>query len=357
MAELHQRDAWELADAIRTGELEAAEVLDTHLERVERFNEELNAFCYLDVDAARRRADEIDAEVRAGRDPGRFAGVPMGVKELAAVEGWPDTHASKLYEHDRAPRDGTEVARLRSEGAVLVGLTTAPEFGSTNWTRTLLHGVTRNPWQPELTPGGSSGGSAAAVSAGMMPICTGGDGGGSIRIPSSYCGLFGFKVTFGRVGDEGPFDDSLTAVPGPMARSVRDAARYIDVIAGPTVIDPTSLPAPATPFEDALLSGAAVERLRGKRAAWSSTLGHAVCDPEVEKLAHEAALALCDDAGVTLVDIDVRLPNAGRAWGILSSLSMAVNHLDAARGRWEDVTPVPRAGLEMIDRITSADVL
>jgi aspartyl-tRNA(Asn)/glutamyl-tRNA(Gln) amidotransferase subunit A len=357
MPEIHESDAYDLADAVRAGELSAAEVLDVHLARVERFDGELNAFCYTDVDAARRRADEVDAEVRAGRDPGRFAGVPMGVKELASVAGWPDTHGSKLYEHVRAAHDGTEIARLRREGAVLVGLTTAPEFGSTNWTRTYLHGTTRNPWNPELTPGGSSGGSAAAVAAGMMPICTGGDGGGSIRIPSSYCGLFGLKLSFGRIGDAGPFDDSLTAVPGPMARSVRDAARYADVVSGPTVIDPTSLPAPVVPYEDALTSGAAVERLRGKRAAWSSTLGYAVCDPEVEKLAHEAALALCDDAGLVLVEVDVRIPNPGRAWGILSSLSMAALHLEDARGRLADVTPVPRAGFEMIDRITADDMV
>jgi aspartyl-tRNA(Asn)/glutamyl-tRNA(Gln) amidotransferase subunit A len=356
-APLYERDACDLADAVRRGELRAADALDAHLQRVERYDGELNAFCFLDTDAARRRADEIDAMVRAGQDPGRFAGVPMGVKELAQVEGWPDTHGSKLYEHQRAAHDGTEIARLRAEGAVLVGLTTAPEFGSTNWTRTYLHGVTRNPWQPELTPGGSSGGSAAAVAAGMMPICTGGDGGGSIRIPSSYSGLFGFKVSFGRIGDAGPFDDSLTAVPGPMARSVRDAARYVDVTAGPTVVDPTSLPTPPTPYEDLLRSGSAVAQLRGKRAAWSATLGYAVCDPEVEKVSHEAALALCEDAGIELIDVEVRIPNPGRAWGILSALSMAALHLEDSRGRLDDVTPAPRAGLQMIERLSADDMI
>jgi aspartyl-tRNA(Asn)/glutamyl-tRNA(Gln) amidotransferase subunit A len=357
MPELHELAAWEIADAVRAGERRAADVLEHFVARVERFDGDLNAFCHLDLDGARARAAAIDADVAAGRDPGRLAGVPIGVKELAQVEGWPDTHGSMLYADAIADHDATEIARLRREGAVLVGLTTAPEFGSTNWTRTFLHGVTRNPWNPERTPGGSSGGSAAVVASGMMPVCTGGDGGGSIRIPSSYSGLFGFKVSFGRIGDAGPFDDSLTSVPGPMATNVRDAARYADVVSGPTVIDPTSLPAPAVPYEDALLSGAAVESLRGTRAAWSATLGFAVCDPEVEKLTHEAALALCDDAGIELVDVDVRIPNPGRAWGILSSLSMAALHLDAARGRLEEVTPVPRAGFEMIDRIGADDMI
>jgi aspartyl-tRNA(Asn)/glutamyl-tRNA(Gln) amidotransferase subunit A len=348
MAALFERDGWEIADDVRRGALSAVEVLDEFLARVHRLDGELNAFCFLDPERARAAAEEVDASVRRGDDPGPWAGVPMGVKELAQVQGWPDTHASKLYEHHVADHDGTEPARLRAAGAVLVGLTTAPEFGSTNWTRSYLHGVTRSPWDPERTPGGSSGGSAAVVAAGMMPVSTGGDGGGSIRIPSSYCGLFGFKVSFGRVGAAGAFDGSLTSVPGPMCRSVRDAARYVDAIAGPTVIDPTSLPKPARPYEDALLSGDAVAALRGKRAAWSSTLGYAVCDPEVEKVSYEAAMALVADAGLTLVDIDVRLPKPGRTWGILSSLDMAVQHGEAARDRLEDVTPVPRAGLRMI---------
>src|SRR5689334_23308689 len=313
MSELWERDAWELADGVRSGQLRAAELLDHFLARVDKYNDELNAFCFLDVERARARAAEIDAAVARGEDPGVWAGVPMGVKELVAVEGWPDTHASVLYEDRIADHTATEAARLRDAGAVLVGLTTSPEFGSTNWTRTYLHGITRNPWDPERTPGGSSGGSAAAVAVGMMPICTGSDGGGSIRIPSAYSGLFGFKVSFGRCGSDQTFDVALTSVPGPICRSVRDAARYVDAIAGPTDVDPTSLPRPVRSYEEAVVSGAAVEQLRGLRVAWSSTLGFAVCDPEVEKLAHEAALALVDDAGLELVDADFHFPRPGMA--------------------------------------------
>ena len=154
----------------------------------------------------------------------------MGVKELAQAKGFPDTHASKMYADHIAEEDGTEVARLRAAGAVIVGLTTAPEMGIPSYTNSPLHGVTRNPWNPEATPGGSSGGSAAAVASGMFPACTGSDGGGSIRIPSSYSGLPGFKTTFGLSGvGPQPFDAGLTSVYGPMVRSVRDAARYIDI--------------------------------------------------------------------------------------------------------------------------------
>jgi aspartyl-tRNA(Asn)/glutamyl-tRNA(Gln) amidotransferase subunit A len=357
MTELWEHDAWELANRVRSGEVSATEVLEVFFARMERFDPELNAFCFVDFDGARARASEIDARVAAGEDPGPWAGVPMGVKELARVAGFPDTHASLLYRDQIATGDGTEARRLRAAGAVLVGLTTSPEFGSTNWTRSYLHGVTRNPWNPERTPGGSSGGSAAAVASGMMPICTGSDGGGSIRIPSSYSGLFGFKVSFGRVGDAGPFDNSLTAVPGPICRSVRDAARYVDAIAGPTVIDPTSLPRPPRAYEDALLSGDAIAALRGRRVAWSSTLGFAVCDPEVEKLAYDGAMALVANAGLRLVDLDVRIPKPSRAWGILSSLEVSSHHGEAAKGRLTDVTPVSRGGFELIERLTPEQLL
>jgi aspartyl-tRNA(Asn)/glutamyl-tRNA(Gln) amidotransferase subunit A len=357
VTELWERDAWELANEVRSGEVSSVELLDLFLARIERFDPELNAFCFVDVEGARRRATEIDERVAAGEDPGPWAGVPMGVKELAQVEGFPDTHASLLFRDRIAAHDGTEAARLRAAGAVLVGLTTSPEFGSTNWTRSYLHGVTRNPWNPERTPGGSSGGSAAAVAAGMMPICTGSDGGGSIRIPSSYSGLFGFKVSFGRIGSADAFDNALMAVYGPICRSVRDAARYVDVVAGPTLVDPTSLPRPARAYEDALISGDAVAALRGKRAAWSSTLGFAVCDPDVEKLAQEAAYDLVADAGLELVDIDVDIPKPSRAWGILSALEVSSHYGEAARGRLPDVTPVPRAGFESIAKLTPDQLL
>ena len=357
MTEVWQRDAWELADGVRSGGLKAVDLLEQFLERVDRFNDDLNAFCFLDVDGARARAAEIDAAVARGVDPGPWAGVPMGVKELVAVEGWPDTHASMLLEHQIADHTATEAARLRAAGAVLVGLTTSPEYGSVNWTRTYIHGVTRNPWNLERTPGGSSGGSAAAVAVGMMPICTGSDGGGSIRIPSAYSGLFGFKVSFGRVGDAGHFDTGLTSVPGPMCRSVRDAARYVDAIVGPTDVDPTSLPRPQRSYEEAVVSGAAAQRLRGLRAAWSSTLGFAVCDPEVEKLADEAALALVADTGIEIVDVDFHFPRPGQAWSILSNIDVCANHLEAFRGSDADVTPVSRAGFEAIERLTSDQLL
>ncbi|MGZ8734303.1 MAG: amidase [Acidimicrobiia bacterium] len=347
MTELWERDAWELADDVRSGEVSAVELLDVHLARIEELDPRLNAIAYLDADGARARAIEIDQEVAVGGDPGAFAGVPLGVKELAQVAGMPDTHASQLYRDKIAVHDCTEVARLRAAGAVIVGLTTAPEFGIPSFTNSPLHGVTRNPWNTERTPGGSSGGSAAAVSAGMFPFCTGSDGGGSIRIPSAYTGLPGFKTTFGTIGD-GPddaFDSGLTSVSGPMVRSVRDAARYIDVTSGPTLSDPTSLPKPE-PYEPIVTSGDPAARLRGKRVAWSSTLGYGVVDPEVEKVVRDAADVLIDAAGLELVDIDVTLPKPGRSWGLLSAPNLAAWHLENAEGHEDELDFLLRTSIE-----------
>jgi aspartyl-tRNA(Asn)/glutamyl-tRNA(Gln) amidotransferase subunit A len=346
--ELWERDAWEIADAVRSREISAAEVVDVHLARIERLDGDVNSWCDVDAEGARRRAAEIDAEIASGHDPGPLAGVPLGVKGTQAAAGLLWDEGSRLYAGRRADHDCALVARLRAAGAVVVGATTAPEFGSVNWTRTFVHGTTRNPWNLAHTPGGSSGGSAAAVAAGMVPLATGGDGGGSIRIPSAYSGLFGFKPTFGRIG-LGPdvFDTSLTVCYGPMCRSVRDAARFVDVTAGAVPTDPTSIDAP-TGYEHVVAGDDVRRLLQGRRAAWSATLGRNPCDPEVEKVAHEAALALADDAGLDLVEVEVDLPRPGAAWAAISTLSVAVEHGDELWERFDELTPVVRLGLDFL---------
>ena len=174
MTELWEQDAWELADRVRAGELSARNLLELSLARIERFDPRLNAVCFLDPDRAWADAERVDQRVAAGDDPGPFAGIPMGVKELAQVQGWPDTNASVPYAEAGAVAefDCAEVARLRTAGAVLVGLTTAPEHGTVSYTASKLHGVTRNPWNLERTPGGSSGGSAASRTVRTIGPCT-----------------------------------------------------------------------------------------------------------------------------------------------------------------------------------------
>ncbi len=352
--EVWERDAWDIADAVRAGSLSARDVLEVHLDRIERLDPALNSVCYLDVDAARARADEVDAQVAAGGDPGALAGVPIGVKELSSVGGWPETHASVVLADRIATADENEVARLRGAGAIITGLTTASEHGTVSFTNTPLHGITRNPWHLDRTPGGSSGGSAAAVAAGLFPACTGGDGGGSIRIPASYSGLFGMKSTFGRIGrGPQPFPMSLNPVRGPMVRSVRDAARYLDVCSGPTLTDPTSLPKPEVPFEDELCSGVAMERLRGKRVAFTRSVGFAGSDPVVAEHAEELAHVLVERAGLEVVDdVEVALPKPGASWGLLSTIDDMAWYVDDVEGRLDEVTPVHRLQHTSFTRLT-----
>ncbi len=181
----------------------------------------------------------------------------------------------------------------------------------------------------------------------MFPACTGSDGGGSIRIPSAYCGLFGMKTTFGLIGrGPGPFDSSLNSVRGPVVRSVRDAARYLDVTAGPTLTDPTSLPKPSVSFESEVASGRAPERLRGRRATFSPSIGFGGAEPAAAAAASEAAHALAAAAGLELVDVRVDLPEPGRSWSVLSTIDDMAWHADAVRDRLDELTLVHRLEYE-----------
>ena len=207
------RTVIETADAVRRGELKAVEVLDECLAAIDRYNGELNAFVHLDPDLARAAADAVDQAVARGEDPGPLAGVPFGVKDLEDCGGMPTSEGSLLFKGRPAvDHDSLHVARLRAAGAVPVGKTAAPEFGAVAFTSTPAWGTTRNPWNPERTPGGSSGGSAAAVAAGMTPFCTASDGGGSTRIPAAFSGLVGFKASFGRIPTPGAAPSQTTSV-------------------------------------------------------------------------------------------------------------------------------------------------
>ncbi|MFA5883050.1 MAG: amidase family protein [Acidimicrobiia bacterium] len=350
-ADFFTHEAWQLADAVRAGDLRAVDLLDGYLARIHAIDSQLNAVCFLDEDGAREAAVAVDDAVARGVDPGPLSGLPLGVKELYQVAGWPDTHASLVYADRIADHDDVEAQRLRRAGAVLTGMTTASEHGTVSFTNTPLHGVTRNPWNLERTPGGSSGGSAAAVAGGLFPVCSGGDGGGSIRIPSAYCGLFGMKVTFGLIGrGPGPFNSSLTPVRGPMVRTPRDAARYLDVVTGPTLSDPTSLPKPA-PFEPALVSGFAQDALRGLRVAFVDSLCGFTAEPAVGAVAAEAAEALIAAAGWVRVPAVIDLPAPATTWGLLSSIDDMAWHMDALHDRLDDITVVHRLEYESVKHL------
>jgi len=329
-------DACSLVDAFRAGELSPLEALDASLAAIE--GSELNAFSHLDVEGARDAARAADVRLP-------FGGVPIGVKELQRVAGWPFTEASLVFKDEKADVDGTEVARLRAGGAVLVGLTTASEHGFVNFTSTKLNGTTRNPWALDRTPGGSSGGSAAAVSGGLVPIATGGDGGGSIRIPSAYCGLPGLKATYGRF-PRGPYAEvaALTVVLGCLARSLRDIARWIDVVNGYDPRDPHSLPR-----VEGWEAGLGSHDVGGLRVVVDPRLGRAVVHPEVEAIVTEAAEGLIKAAGLRQVEVPIVFPDAGPIWGLANLPAALATFHKVWPERADELTDELRMGLSFID--------
>lgn len=328
-------DACSLVDAFRSGERSPVEELEACFAAIE--SSSLNSFSHLAYEEARAGAASADVSLP-------FGGVPVGVKELDAVKGWPRTDASVPLRDRVADYDSTKVSRLRQAGSVLVGLTTASEFGGINITRTRLNGTTHNPWEHGRTPGGSSGGSAAAVAGGLVPIATGGDGGGSIRIPAAFCGLPGLKATYGRI-PKGPYAEigSITAVSGCLSRSVRDVARWFDVTAGFDARDPLSLPAVES-WEAGL--GAHLEELRGKKVAFCIDLANAIVAPDVADRVEDAGRAMIRDAGLELVDVHLELPTMGTAWA-LAGLAGILKELG---DKWPeckaDLTPQIAFGLE-----------
>jgi len=305
-------DACSLVEAFRKGLRSPLEELDATLAAID--SSELNAFSYVDVESARAKAAAADVELP-------FGGVPFGVKELGHYLGWPDTEASLVFKDRVGVYTDTVLERAELQGGVVpVGLTTASEFGGLNVSVSKLNGVTHNPWQKGRTAGVSSGGSSAAVAGGLVTLASGGDGGGSIRIPAAFNGLPGMKGTAGRI-PRGPHTDvhPMTVVLGVMCRSIRDICRFYDVASGYDPRDPYSLPK-VDGWERHL--GTYLPDLRGAKVAIVPDLGVATVNPAVADMVVEAAEALARDVGLEIVDLDVKFPGLGFEWalGNLASL-------------------------------------
>ena len=335
-----QGDACSLVDAFRAGERSPVEELDATYAAIEA--SDLNAFGHLDRDRAYAVAQNADVNLP-------FGGIPIGVKELDQVAGWPDTEACVALSHIVSDFSSVMVQRLEDAGVVLVGQTTASEFGGVNVTRTVMHGATHNPWEHGRTPGGSSGGSAAAVAGGIVTLATAGDGGGSIRIPAGFTGLVGLKATYGRIPRAPKVQlGNLTTVTGCVTRSVRDTARWFDVTSGHDSRDQLSLPNVGK-WEPEL--GSFTQALRGLRVAVVPDWGGAVVSPAMWEVLSAEADQLITEHGWKRVDIDTSLPSMGAAWSISGMLS-----IHAQLGElWPDcadvLTPEIRMGLTAtIDR-------
>jgi aspartyl-tRNA(Asn)/glutamyl-tRNA(Gln) amidotransferase subunit A len=333
-----QGDAVGLVEEFRSGRRSPREELEASYAAIDA--SDLNAVCFTDREAARAEADRADVAKP-------FGGVPVGVKELNKVEGWPDTEASIPFKDRIGSYTSTMLTRLVNDGgAVLAAQTTASEFGGVNLTRTLLHGATHNPWQHGTGPGGSSGGSASVVAGGLLPIATGGDGGGSIRIPAGFTGLVGLKGTFGRI-PLGPHMEysNLTVAVGCLSRSVRDTARWFDVTNGHHPTDPLSLPR-VEGWEQGL--GTQLADLRGARVAVVPDWGGATVSPVMWELLEEAASLLIGDAGLERVEgIDTDVPRMGAAWSVSGTLGIAAELGDLWPDVADQLTPQIRFALEM----------
>lgn len=313
MTSLAYKPAWELAGLMARKEISPTEVMRATLDRIAQVNPELNAFVALRAEEALAEAEALTAKISKGENAGPLAGLPLGVKDLEDTAGMVTSYGSIPFKDNMARRDSIQVARLKAAGAIVVGKTNVPEFGFTGFTKNRLHGITRNPFNRERTPGGSSGGAAAAIAGGLVPLCTGSDAGGSIRIPSSYSGCFGLKPSFGRIpAGPAPFvSTSAMIVMGPLTRCVRDAALYMDAAMGHHPADPWSLPAPAGSYLACL-----DEMPKKLKIAFSPTLGYAVVQKEIMACVENAVQAF-EAMGHQVELWPGRLPDTGDFWGAL----------------------------------------
>jgi Asp-tRNA(Asn)/Glu-tRNA(Gln) amidotransferase A subunit family amidase len=347
----------DLAGQVQAGGVSARELAEAALERIEALNPTLNAFVALDADAALAEADSIDARRARGDDVGPLAGIPIGVKDLEDAAGFVTTNGCAVHADDPpATKDSVLVARLRQAGCVVLGKTNTPEYGFKADTSNPLFGATRNPWNVERSAGGSSGGSAAALASGMVPLCTGSDGGGSIRIPSAVCGLSGFKPSHGRIptGDAVPPSWGDLSTRGVMSRRIRDAAFVLDTVIGPDPCDLRSLPMP----EQSWVDGMSDVRLP-RRVAWSPTLGYARVDREVLGLC-EAAVQKLAAAGTEVVEIDdVFEADPAWHWATLATMGTA-RTFERWRGTpaWDKLDPDQVAMIDLMSsRVGALDIL
>ena len=304
MADLTQCTATQLLGLYRSGQASPVEATQAVLQRIARLNPLLNAFCLIDESAAMASAHLSEARWQAHRRSGAdvlpLDGVPLSIKDLILSQGWPTLRGSKTVNPDQPWEvDAPVTARLREAGAVLLGKTTTPEFGCKGETNSLLTGISRNPWNPARTPGGSSGGASAAVSAGLGPLAIGTDGAGSVRIPAAFCGNVGLKPSFGRVPAYPLSPFGSVAHLGPHAMTVHDVALMMNTIALPDARDWTSLPFDGTDYLAGLQGG-----VKGLRVAYSPTLGYAKnIDPEIAAATAQAAKHL-QDLGAVVEQVD-----------------------------------------------------
>lgn len=338
------RAATDLATDIRARRVSPVEVTEAVLARMESLNPRLNCFCTPTPGIAMEQARAAEAAVMNGRPLGPLHGIPYSIKDLQPVRGVRMMRGSKIFEHFVPDEETPLETRMRGAGGVFLGKTTTPEFGWKGATDSPVTGITRNPWNLERTPGGSSGGAAAQVAAGIGPLAQGGDGGGSIRIPASFSGIFGLKPTQGVVPYCPMSNNELLSHLGPMTRTVADAALMLEVMAGFDARDRFSQPRPAGRYRDALDGG-----VEGMKVCYSPTLGYAKVDPEVASCVASAARAF-EELGAHVEEGDPGFGDPTAFFIVLYQSAIAgglVQHLDAWETKMDpDLVAMIRRGSE-----------
>ena len=346
----------ELAARVRAKDVSARELTQGALDRIAELNPLINAFTRIDEERALEQAAAVDQIVASGGNPGTLAGIPIGVKDLEETTGYPTTAGSPLLrDAPAAAHDSPHVARLRAAGCVVVGKTNTPEFGWTARTENRLYGLTKNPWNLEHTPGWSSGGSAAAVAAGMVPLATGSDGGGSIRIPSSCCGLSGIKTSLGRVpaGGIDPAGWLDLSTKGPMARRMSDVIAALDAVVGPEPTDLRALPRPEASWP-AVLDNPHVPA----KIAWSPTLGYAPVDAEVLAVC-ERALGALESLGAEIIEVETVFDEDPMApWlSMVGACLLRTMGPHRSSEAWSEVDPVLAMVVEQARSLSAVELI
>ena len=326
----------EQAAAIREGEITPVDAVEAALTRIEELDPTLNAFSVVDEEGALDTAREMTRSIENDEELGPLGGVPIGIKDLLMTEGLRTTFGSTLYEEFVPERDSVAVERVRDAGGIVLGKTNASEFGFQAVTENEVFGITRNPHDPDLTPGGSSGGSAAAVASGMVPLALGSDGGGSVRIPASFCGLYGLKPSFGRV----PLypehrDPELAGMNGwesvehigPITRTVQDSALLLEVLSGSHPMDRHSLPEGDIDYRNEIQDTS----VDGLTIAYSQDWGYAAVDPAVREITAEAAAVFERELNCSVETVDPGIEDYQQAFTTIVANSTDLKELRKER--------------------------
>src|SRR3984885_316298 len=346
----------ELTRSVRTKEISARELTQAALDRIQRLDPTYNAFVAVDGERALAEADGIDARIAAGADPGPLAGIPLGVKDLQNAVGYTTTYGSALHADDPpATADDPFVARMRGAGCVVLGKTNTPEFGWMGNTTNHIFGPSLNPFHPGRGPGGSSGGSAAALAAGMVPLATGSDGGGAIRVPGARCRPSGMKPSLGRVPAGGPNPPGWIdlSTNGPMARRIADVTLALDVAVGPDPTDLRALPRPEASWLAALDDPHVPIRV-----AYSPTLGYATVDAEVAATCAKAVDCLQSlGAEVVVVEDVFDADPVGDFLLLTAAATLRTLRPYFDHPRWDEVDPVLRHFVDVAQSTTAEQIL